>query len=195
MLVGCPDCLRRVNVNGHAVSAASKHKEALFKWMDFMISPAGQHLSNFGKLGDTAKVLPDGSWGYMDHIQTPGHLEGQYRFDEYYGFSAYGTKMVWSKEHHKTAWPSEEFNAAAKMYEENDWGVKLMAGPKFQKAEVDELTEIESSIKDYSNSMTSKFIVNGNFGDWNDFVAKVKAMKVDRLVELYNTVHQRDKKR
>jgi len=36
-------------------------------------------------------------------------------------------------------------------------------------------------------------VVKGNFQDWDQFVAKAKSYKVDRLVELYNQVYKQSK--
>ncbi len=180
------------NVNiVHAVSLNNDHPLESLKLYDFMLSPGGTVLTNFGKIGETAKVLSDGTITYVDEIKTPANLDGQYAWNTYYGFMAYGTKLKYHNDYYQIEWPSEEFNEAFDRYEANDYAQPFVPKPKFSREELQEITQLESALVDFTESECAKFIINGNFKDWDAYVSEAKSMNSARLESMYNEVHKR----
>ena len=79
------------------------------------------------------------------------------------------------------------------MFESNNYAAPLQPILKFTDEERKQVAELESAIRDYSLAEQVKFVQNGDFGKWDEYVAKIKNMKVDQLVELYNTMQARQK--
>ena len=178
--------------DGFLVPANSKHKNEAFKVLDFMYSPAGAQLTAFGKIGDTAVKGADGRISYTKNVQTPANPAGKNAYDAYYGFQTLGSYTWQYPDLERALFTSPEIFAAWDMYKKANVAF-VSPTLKYTEIQRSQIAEIQADINDFCDSQTASFVVHGNFKDWDAYVAKVKSLKVDKLVELYNQVYKQSK--
>ena len=180
--------------DGLFISENSKYKKELFKLADYLYSDEGSLLSNFGKVGETAVKNADGTYNWTSNIKSAVNPSGTDASDVKYGFLTLGSYLRATDDSNKILYLSnKDVQDAFDLFESNNYAAPLQPILKFTDEERKQVAELESAIRDYSLAEQVKFVQNGDFGKWDEYVAKIKNMKVDQLVELYNTMQARQK--
>jgi putative aldouronate transport system substrate-binding protein len=194
--VGSPKISTRMEAqatDGYMIPDNSKYIKEVCKLLDFYYSPGGSILQTFGKVGDTCIKKADGSYDYTPDIITPSNPNGKYDYITYFGFETFGNMAVETMPHFKLTYPSAQFWNTWNKYDKINAGLPPAPVLKYSADEKAQAANLETTINDYSDSQISNFIVNGNFQDWDTFVNKVKSLKVDELIKLYNDVYDKHK--
>lgn len=183
-----------VTSDGMMVSSKSKYKDELFKLVDYLYSKEGALLANFGKEGETAVKSADGTYNWSSNIKTPLNPGGKDEYNTTFGFMTLGSYLQASPDTNQILYLSnKDVKSAFDLFDKNGYAAPLQPILRFTDAERKQVAELETSIRDYALAETVKFVQNGNFDKWNDYVAKIKALKVDQLLEIYNTMQARQK--
>lgn len=183
-----------VQTDGIMISSKSKYQTELFKLVDYLYSNDGALMSNFGKVGETAVKNADGTYNWSGDIKTPLNPNGKNEYSTNYGFMTLGSYLKATPDTNQILYLSnKDVKSAFDLFEKNNYAAPLQPVLKFTDAERKQVAELESSLRDYTVAETVKFVQNGGFDKWNDYVAKVKALKVDQLLEIYNNMQARQK--
>lgn len=181
-----------VQTDGFMISADSPYKEQLFKLADFLYSDEGAALSNFGKVGETAVVDAEGHYNWSSDVKTPLNPNGQNEYTNTYGFMSLGSLLIYHPDANRILNLSNpDVKSAFELFDEKGYDQSPPPVLKFTEAEKKQVAELEAAIRDFTVPRYVGFVQNGNFEDWDNYVAQVKSLKVDQLVELYNTMQQR----
>jgi len=183
---------RLSETDGMMIAENSKYKAELFKLCDYLYSEEGALLSNFGKIGDTAVKNDDGTINWASNIKTAMNPAGTDEYNTKYGFLTLGSYLKATEDSNKILYLSnDDVQSAFDLFDENNYAAPLQPILKFTEAERKQIAEIETSIRDYVQQEQVRFVHEGNFDKWDQFVAKVKEMNVDRLLEIYNEMQAR----
>lgn len=183
-----------VETDGYMISSKSKSKEALFKYADYLYSTEGANLSNFGKAGETAVKNADGTYNWSSDIKTPLNPTGKNEYTAYYGFMSLGSQLRNTADANQILYLSnKDVKAAFDRFDKEKFDQPLQPVLKFTDAEKKQVAELEAAIRDYTVPRTIAFVQNGDFDKWDEHVAKVKSLKIDQLLEIYNKMQDRQK--
>ena len=183
-----------VQSDGYMISAKSKYVNELFKYADYMYSREGALLSNFGKVGETAVLNPDGSYDYSKDIKTPRNPSGTKEYQADFGFMSLGSFFVNTPDANEILYLSnKDVKAAFDLFDKNGYAQVLQPVKTFTEDERKQVAELESSIRDYTIAQVVSFVQKGGFDQWDAYVAKIKDLKVDQLLEIYNAMQARKK--
>jgi len=105
------------DTDGFLVPANSKNKDLALKVIDFMYSPAGAYLTNFGKIGDTAVRSAGGKITYAPQVKCAANPSGTNAFDAFYGFQTLSSYTVATPEMMAAQYTSKEFFKTWDLYE------------------------------------------------------------------------------
>ncbi|MEN6313778.1 MAG: extracellular solute-binding protein [Clostridiaceae bacterium] len=185
---------RLSQTDGLMISSNSKYQKELFKLADYLYSDEGAILSNFGKVGETAIKNSDGTYNWASNIKTAMNPSGTDDYNTKYGFLTLGSYLRATEDSNKILYLSnKDVQAAFDLFDANNYAAPLQPILKFTDEERKQVAELETSIKDYVQAEQVKFVQNGGFDKWDAFVAKIKDMKADQLVEIYNNMQARQK--
>jgi len=180
------------DTDGFLVPANSKNKDLALRVIDFMYSPAGAYLTNFGKVGDTAVRGADGKYAFAPQVKCAANPSGTNAFDAFYGFTTLSSYTVFTPDMMSAQYTSREFFDCWNRYEAKNVGF-IKPPLKYSETQRSQIAEIETALNDFCNAQTASFVVKGNFQDWDQFVAKARTYKIDKLVDLYNQVYKQSK--
>jgi putative aldouronate transport system substrate-binding protein len=183
---------RLAETDGMMIAENSKYKSELFKLCDYLYSEEGALLSNFGKVGDTAVKNDDGTINWASNIKTAMNPTGTDEYNTKYGFLTLGSYLKATEDSNKILYLSnKDVQSAFDLFDENNYAAPLQPILKFTEAERKQIAEIETSIRDYVQQEQVRFVHDGNFDKWDQFVAKVKEMNVEGLLKIYNEMSAR----
>lgn len=178
-----------------AVTTNCKHPETAVKWLDYIYSEEGSVLKSFGVEGDTYNMV-DGHYKYTDKIMNnpdglsiadamnmnlrvnapaPGlETDSNDYFDQYY--------TIQEQKDALKIWGKYGKNAAETFLPPITSSVE----------EKEEILSLKNEIDTYVAEAVLKFIKGqDSLDNYDAFVAKLKAMGIDRMVELYQTALDR----
>ncbi len=185
---------RLSQTDGLMISANSKYQKELFKFADYLYNEEGALLSNFGKVGETAVKNADGTYNWSNNIKTAMNPSGTDEYNTRYGFLTLGSYLRATEDSNKILYLSNaDVQAAFDLFDKNNYAAPLQPILKFTEEESKQVAELESAIRDFSLAEQVKFVQNGGFDKWDAYVDKIKGMKVDQLIEIYNTMQARQK--
>lgn len=183
-----------VQTDGYMISSKAKNKEELFKYADFLYGEEGARLSNFGKVGETAVKNADGTYNWTSDVKTPMNPNGKNEYTAYYGFLSLGSVLRNTPDSNQILYLSnKDVKSAFELFDKNNYGLPPAPVLKFTEAERKQVAELEAAIRDYTVPRMVAFVQNGDFDKWDDHVAKVKQLKIDQLLEIYNKMQERQK--
>ncbi len=183
-----------VQTDGYMISTKSKNKEALFKYADWLYGQEGSILSNFGKVGDTAVKNADGTYNWTSDVKTPLNPNGKNEYTAHYGFMSLGSVLKNTPDANQILYLSnKDVKSAFERFDKEKFDQQLPPVLKFTEAEKKQVAELEAAIRDYTVPRTVAFVQNGDFDKWDEHVAKVKSLKIDQLLDIYNKMQERQK--
>lgn len=167
------------------ISADSENAELAMKWLDYMCSPEGSLLCNYGIEGETFEYNADGVPEYSDLVcKNPDGLSFAQAMT-YYTLppSLIGGDYDWKRE--LSSVPEEDVLSM------EVWGAvpddyNMPAGISYTSDEAKELGEIVNSVNTYLTEKTSQFItgVADINTEWDQYMSDIKAMNIDRAIEI-----------
>lgn len=182
------------NIGMFVLTDKAKHPEAMMRWMDYFYSDEGIKLFFMGWKDETYTEDANGNVDYTDEIKNnPKGLN----LDQ-----AVGQYLIWPGGYYPGFVKQEYFKGAeglptsvenAKKAEPHVLPQDQVWPPfNFTQEEQSELTTIQTDIETYVTEMRDKFITGKeSFDNWDQYVAALKKMGVERYVSIYQSASER----
>ncbi len=176
------------------VNPKTKAADNILKMWDWLYSQEGYEFVNFGVEGVTYKVLPDGSkiclFGIPEKSEELGKKWG-------IGYDATFGRLVTRESEMFRLRESEE--PQVYRYEEYEKEMKenvdmfVMPTLNFTDEEMESYKLISTPLNTYVEENIPQFILgNKPMTEWDNFVKETEKFKVNELIDLYNTVLNRE---
>ncbi|UXN31885.1 ABC transporter substrate-binding protein [Glutamicibacter sp. M10] len=175
-----------------AITNVNKYPAATIRWADHLYDPVESAQANWGPIGETLKK--DEKTGLLTQIPVKeGESEGERRQK----VAPSGPKAN-TAENFKTV-VAPEPRAAERQKVVNEF-YKPFAGNEGYPAvplsndELQEISTVETDAASLVEQKVAKWIVTGGIEDeWDEYVAQLQSVGVDRMVEVYQTALDRYK--
>lgn len=173
------------------VSADSPNAELCVKWLDYLFSEEGALLANYGTEGDTFEYQEDGTPVFTSKVTA----NEDYTFAQAMAYFTTPPSRVclqdWKRE--LAAVPEKDlvsYDIWAEAGTENC--LPDVSAMGISSDENKEYSKIMTDVTTIVNEKTSQFITGViSMDEYDDFIAQLKQMNVDRAVEIVQTVYDR----
>ena len=176
--------------NGWAISSAAKNPETLIKYFDFWYSEEGRRLANFGIEGEHYDMV-DGQPIFKDsvlHNEKPVVTQ----MNEIGAQMRIGCRQDFDYE---KQWLSPIALEGIDEYVKNGYCISEAEMPQFLRTEEEdkEYTALQGIITSYVEETTQKWVMGMEdpAQGFDAYLAKLKSLNLDRLVELQQTAYDR----
>lgn len=168
-----------------AITSSNKHPEATIRWLDYFFSKEGSIMFRYGIEGETFYYKEDGLPEYTDEVYNDPRGYGVAIGD----FSPYpgGGSPQYLTEYNSIE-PPTIVEAQKKL---EPYLPEVVYGPPlFDEDTANEVNQIRQDMDTYFDESTAKFI-NGDlsFDKWDEYVATIENMGLERLVEIYQEAY------
>ncbi|WP_052380569.1 extracellular solute-binding protein [Paenibacillus camerounensis] len=183
-----------VPLEGAVVSSQAKDLETVLKLLDYMISPEGSDLQNWGIEGESYTV-ENGTKTFTDAVWKDPNYESRVAVSRY----AYPTSgMVKVMDY--DAWASFELEHPEAQEANERWfnadRTLLLPPLLFSGSESQEISKIMSEADTYMKEMLLKFVMGNEplekFGTYRDTLQK---MNIEKAIAIYQTAYDRYQQR
>ena len=176
--------------NTFEMTKANKYPEITMRWIDnIMDNGLNTLIFSMGPNGKLLKVNSDGTWE-QDVASTPAGLTyDEYRHSLSLGNSGPFLRLLDLNAKFKMSEPQVRkltyYNAV------KDYMPKNIFPEVYYTLEIqNEVSLLKTDINKYMESMRAKFVLDGiTDATWNEYVKTLKAMKLDRLMEIYQQTY------
>lgn len=176
------------------ITKNNEHPIETIRWIDYFYSDEGSKFFYLGLENVTYEEKEDGTLGYVDEIMnSPDGLVMNEEISKRLVWVGTGAPGIRKQEYFAGTEGSEaaiEAGEKMKPYfldEENRWPQFL-----FTSEENEELTILATDIEKYTEEMRDKFIAGtSSFTEWDDYVARLERIGLDRYMEIYEAAYQR----
>lgn len=180
-----------VNPFAFSMTAANKHPELTMQWIDLSYATDTSIEAGWGPIGTTLEdkggtlTLKEAPAGMTtdEYVFKTAPVEAPYAILE----NTYGTRLAMAdKDKVKTDGIKE--NYLPYMTSETFPGV-LFTAEESQKIKV-----LDTDINSYVNQTSAKWLLQGGVdGEWDKYLADLEKMKIDELINIYQTAYDRFK--
>lgn len=182
------------NIGMFVLTDKATNPEVMVRWMDYFYSDEGIRMFFMGWKDDTYKEDADGNVDYVDAIKNnPDGLS----LDQ-----AVGQSLIWPGGYYPGFVKQKYFKGAEGLPTsvENAQKAEPYVIPQdkiwpafnFTADEQSELTGIQTDINTYVDEMRDKFISgNESFDNWDQYVATLQKMGLDRYLAIYQSAAER----
>ncbi len=176
----------RVNNIGAMITSSCNNVEAAAKFLDYIYSDEGIMLSNYGQERITY-TIENGEPKLTDFVlKNPDGLSHQQALSLYAGYKNKPFITLFQ------VYPLEVQQKSLEVWATPDAKIKMMPPITMTSEETDEYNSIMMDINTYVNENKLKFIYGSQSIDtFNDFVAAIKKMGIDRAIELQQATYDR----
>ncbi|MBP3961958.1 extracellular solute-binding protein [Paenibacillus lignilyticus] len=182
------------NIGMFVLTDKAKNQEAMMRWMDYFYSEEGIKLFFMGWKDQTYKEQADGTVDYTDEIKSnPNGLSLDQAVSQYLvwpgGYYPGFVKQQFFKgaEGLPTSVENAKKSEALTLKQDQIWPAF-----NFTSEEQTELTTLATDIQTYVDEMRDKFIVgNASFDEWDNYVATLNKMGLDRYIAIYQAALDR----
>ncbi|WP_228551486.1 extracellular solute-binding protein [Paenibacillus sp. B01] len=180
-----------VNPFAFSMTAANKHPELTMQWIDLSYATDTSIEAGWGPIGTTLEdkggtlTLKEAPAGMTtdEYVFKTAPVEAPYAILE----NTYGTRLAMAdKDKVKTDGIKE--NYLPYMTSETFPGVMFTA------EESQKIKTLDTDINSYVNQTSAKWLLQGGVeGEWDKYLADLQKMKVDELINIYQTAYDRFK--
>ena len=176
------------------ITKACKYPEVAMRWVDYFYSDEGNLLYNYGVEGESHVKNTDGTYKFVDSVYKV--INNGLTFDAAVSSHvAVGpsnpiiTKDKYYYGRETDPIPSKAAKNMVKYFPKEIWPNFI-----FTPEESNELTIISTEIEMYVDKMAASFITGREkLTGWDKYVARLKNMQMDRMLEIYNSAYKRMK--
>ncbi|WP_121609112.1 extracellular solute-binding protein [Mesobacillus foraminis] len=174
-----------------AISGTAKNPEEIVKWLDYAYSEEGQMLFNFGIEGESYEMV-DGYPTYTKEItDNPEGLPMTQALGKYIRAS-YGGPLVQDKRYLEQYYELPEQKEAVKVWGESAENKINLPPITLNAEESEEFNSIMSDLNTYYDETVIKFIMGEEpLSNFDDFVATLEGMGIERVIELQQAALER----
>ncbi|QGH36153.1 extracellular solute-binding protein [Gracilibacillus salitolerans] len=167
-----------------SISGSAENPEEIVKWLDFAYSEEGHMLFNFGVEGESYEMI-DGYPTYTEEItKNPDGLPMTQALGKYIRAS-YGGPLVQDVRYVEQYLELPEQQEAVEIWGETAENEINMPPTTLNADESEEFNSIMSDLDTYYDEMVVRFIMGEEpLSNFEDFVATLKGMGIERAIEL-----------
>jgi putative aldouronate transport system substrate-binding protein len=167
-----------------AISKANKDPETAVKWIDYLFSPDGVLLSNFGIKDKTYTVGTDGKAALTEFMyKNPDGLSLSQAIVKYTKHPSGPVEYHWEREW--SGQPKDNTDAPQIWSKNNDGAYTMPTAVSFTSDEGTEFSQIMGDINTYISEMNIKFILGQEpMSKYDDYAKKIKSMNIDKAIKL-----------
>lgn len=178
-----------------AITTSCKNVDVAARFLDYGYSEEGHMLYNFGIEGESYNMV-DGYPKYTDLImKNPNNLTVSDAM-EAYAQSSIGGPFVQDVKYLEQYVSLPQQSAAVNVWSETDAKKYVMPPVMPLQSESAELGKLLSDITTYENEMFLKFVMGVEPIDkFDQYVARIKDLKIDRVIKIYQDALDRYNKR
>ncbi len=188
------DGMRRLMTasTGAAITTQNKHIDRTMKLFDYMYSEEGIILRNYGIEGVSYNKTENG-YEYTDAIMKPANGEDPVKALAHYAIPNWGSAgtVMLNDTYDKISRSLEEQKHAAEIWAQGDMSL-LLPTLSFTAEESEVISDTMADITTCRNEFTTKVILGAESIDgWDNYIAKIKSMGVDKLEAVYQAAYDR----
>lgn len=157
--------------------------ETVIRYIDFSYSKEGSAILNYGIEGETWEWGDDGLPHYTDFYLKNEEYQVTDMRDMYTDSQARGGHYMWVREN--DTWAPEVLAGQDKWMDSSsgDW---VMPPVTLTSDESSENSQIYTDIETYLNEFSLSVIVgNASIDDWDNYVATINGLSIERCIEIY----------
>lgn len=170
--------------NEFTVTTACEHPEIAMRWADYYSTDEISIQSYWGPYGEALEKQDDGTITFLD---PPEGKNGDVWYWEI-TCRDYGPKYVTPETEAKIQLPPDSGDGAKLAVDEvyKDYAAKPFPVVNYTPEQMDEISKLTADIYKYVNECWANWIVNGGIeNDWDSYIAQLKQMGLERLMEIY----------
>lgn len=170
--------------NEFTVTTACEHPEIAMRWADYYSSDDISIQSYWGPFGEALEKQDDGTITFLD---PPEGKNGDVWYWEI-TCRDYDPKYVTPETEAKIKLPPDSGDGAKLAVDEvyKDYAAKPFPVVNYTPEQMNEISRLTADIYKYVNECWANWIVNGGIEeDWDGYIAQLKQMGLDRLMEIY----------
>lgn len=181
-----PTCRAKARSFGWGISASNENKEETIKYFDFWFTEEGRRLMNFGIEGDTYTMV-DGKPVFTDKV-----LKADKPAVDILRTMGAQTSIGFQQDYeYEKQWTNPIALEGINEYIDNGYIEEQFPAVKFTDEEQKELEKINVKINTYLAESTQQWILGSKAIDFDGFVAEMKKLGVDKLVEINQAAYDR----
>ncbi|MDP4181019.1 MAG: extracellular solute-binding protein [Bacillota bacterium] len=178
-----------------AISAKSKNADIAARYLDYMYSEEGHMLMNFGFENETYKLV-DNEPVYTDFVMNNPEKKSSTEVMSKYMRGHTNGAFVQDKRYIEQYYALPQQKEAFDLWAKNDQKKYRMLPITPNVDESSELSTIVNNVNSYVDEMTIRFITGQDpISKFDDYVAQLKKLKIDRALEIYQAALDRYNKR
>ncbi len=178
--------------NGAAISSANKSIDATIRLFDYLYGEEGSLLRNYGIEGESYTV-ENGEYTFTDAIMRDPSGKASTEVLAAYAAPIWGFMpgLTLMDAYNKISRSYEEQSDAAVIWAECDTSL-LLPPLTFTTEEMEVINLNQANIVTCANEWTSKFIMGlEHLSKWDQYIAEMMAMGVDKVVAVYQAAYDR----
>ncbi|TBL79002.1 extracellular solute-binding protein [Paenibacillus thalictri] len=175
-----------------AITNKNKYPEATMRWVDYFYGDEGVKFLRMGMEGVTYEKTPDGSdIQYKEEIRANPKLSLDQAAAQFSPWPGGGIPQFVQMKYDKTGNTLPSSLESAKVlgpYVPKEIWPKFL----FTKDEQDQLNSLNNDINTYVQEQQIKFVTGAvPFSNWDQYVASIKKMGVDKMLTIYGAAYDR----
>lgn len=180
-----------IGTGSAAISTSCENVELAARLLDYAYSEAGTLLYNFGEEGTSYTVADDGSALFTDLVLKNPDLSVTHALAGYIRAN-YNGPFVQSEDYAKQYYALQTQKDALGIWSDTNMANHIVPPITPTTDESKEMSTIMSEIEKYRDQQTIGFI-NGtiSFDEWDEYVATIEGMGLDRVLEIQNSALDR----
>ena len=179
-----------IGTGSAAITTSCENVEAAARLLDYAFSEAGNMLYNFGEEG-ASYTMVDGKAVYTEDILANPNLSIAHAMSGYIRAN-YNGPFVQSEEYAAQYYQLDTQKEALKLWSSTNMAKHRIPPTTPTVDESSEQAQILGEITTYRDEMTLKFILGDlSFDEWDNYVAQIEKMGIDRVLEIQNAALDR----
>lgn len=168
----------------YVISADCENPELAVQWIDYLFSEEGAMLANWGIEGETYTLDADGNPQFTDMVlDNPNGLNAEEAL-RYYTLSP-GMSAAYTDYHRELSSIPESSIAMTEVWAQAESDYYYPSDARLNATENSEYSKIYSDISSYVEENTLAFITGDrSLDEFDDFIAALKSMNIERCIEL-----------
>lgn len=174
---------------GAAITTQCENPELAMQFLDYFYSEEGSMLLNFGIEGESYEMI-DGYPTYTDLITKNPEGKSMAAMLGQYARSATQAPFVQDKRYMEQYAALPQQKNAIEVWGNTDAADHILPPLAPSTEESSELATILSEVNTFVDEYTIKFVAGQiSFGEWDNYIAQLKTLKIDRAIEIYQNAY------
>jgi len=181
---------------GFSITKQNKYPEATMRWVDEFYDPDFSIQVQFGPLGININKKGDGSYEFIPTPEGMTYDEFNFKNSPVDAPSAVFKEVFDSKKLPMSEEAEVKYAYVEKYYRPYMTVQTFPGAAMFTPEETKTIKTMSTDIYNYVNDMQAKWLLNGGIEkEWDGYLGKLKQMKLDDMLSIYQTAYDRFNKK